>query len=197
MLLLGALFGRLSVFSYPGMTILDVAEPYLLRTVLKQMAETYGMMYLRFPRKEKGSYYKGTEELTIGKGAVVREGTDAAVIASGIEVKEALKAAEVLEEKGISVRVVDMFTIKPLDEELVLSCAEETGAVVTAENHNKIGDFGSAVAEVLLEQMPVPFKRVGVPDCFGEVGDKRFLSEKFGISAADIVSAAEEVIKRK
>ena len=79
----------------------------------------------------------------------------------------------------------------------MLSCAEETGAVVTAENHNKIGDFGSAVAEALLEQMPVPFKRVGVPDCFGEVGDKRFLSEKFGISAADIVSAAEEVIKRK
>lgn len=183
--------------TFPEMTILDVAEPYLLKTVLKQMAETYGVMYIRFPRKEKNCYYKGTEKLTIGKGAVVREGTDVTVIASGIEVKEALNAAETLEEKGISVRVVDMFTIKPLDEELVLSCAKETGAVVTAENHNKIGGLGSAVAEVLLERLPVPFKRVGVPDCFGEVGDKKFLSEKFGISAADIVSAVEDVIKRK
>lgn len=183
--------------TFPEMTVLDVAEPYLLKTVLRQMAETYGVMYIRFPRKEKTCYYKGTEELKIGKGAVVREGTDVTVIASGIEVKEALKAADILEEKGLSVRVVDMFTIKPLDEEMVLSCAKETGAVVTAENHNKIGGLGSAVAEVLLEQLPVPFKRVGVPDCFGEVGDKKFLAEKFGISAADIIFAVEEVTKRK
>ena len=90
-----------------------------------------------------------------------------------------------------------MFTVKPLDEELVLRCAGETGAIVTAENHNKIGGLGSAVAEVLAENGAVPFRRIGIPDCFGEVGDKKFLAEKFGITANDIAEAVREVIRRK
>lgn len=191
-------FEDMGIFrSFPGMIILDVAETYLLKEVLRQMAQTEGVMYIRFPRKGKTSYYQGTEQFTIGKGCIVREGTDASIIASGIEVEEALKAAELLEQEGIHVRVVDMFTVKPLDEELVLECARSTGAIVTAENHNKIGGLGSAVAEVLAEREAVPFKRVGVPDCFGEVGDKKFLAEKFGISAEHIAEAVKQVINRK
>lgn len=183
--------------SFPEMTILDVAEPHLLKKVLEQMAREYGVMYIRFPRKEKVCYYEENQEFTIGKGVVVKDGTDATVIASGIEVAEALRAAGELEEEGIHIRVVDMFTVKPLDEELVLACARETGAIVTAENHNKIGGLGSAVAEVLAEHAAVPFKRIGVPDCFGEVGDRRFLSDKFGISGKHIVEAVKHVIAGK
>ena len=183
--------------SFPGITILDVAEPCLLRKMLRSMAEEYGVMYIRFPRKGKTCYYEETQTFSIGKGVVVRDGADVTVIASGIEVPEAIRVAEELAEEGIQVRVVDMFTVKPLDEELVLACARETGAVVTAENHNQIGGLGSAVAEVLAENGAVPFKRVGVPDCFGEVGSLSFLSEKFGISGEAIKEAVREVLKKK
>lgn len=183
--------------SFPGITILDVAEPRLLHEMLRSMAKEYGVMYIRFPRKGKTCYYEETQTFTIGKGVVVRDGEDVTVIASGIEVPEAILAAEELEEEGIRVRVVDMFTVKPLDEELVTACARETGAVVTAENHNKIGGLGSAVSEVLAENAAVPFRRVGVPDCFGEVGSLSFLSEKFGISKNHIKEAVREVLKKK
>ncbi|MDO4273711.1 MAG: transketolase C-terminal domain-containing protein [Eubacteriales bacterium] len=183
--------------TFPDMTVLDVAEPHLLKAVLGMMAREYGVMYLRFPRKGNTEYYDDTQEFTIGKGVTVKEGTDVTVIASGIEVEEALAAAKELGEEGVSVRVVDMFTVKPLDEELVLKCAKETGGIVTAENHNKVGGLGSAVAEVLAENSPIPFKRVGIPDCFGEVGDKEFLSKKFGISKDNIQEAARDVLKRK
>lgn len=183
--------------SFPGITILDVAEPRLLHEMLRSMAEEYGVMYIRFPRKGKTCYYEETQTFSIGKGVVVRDGEDVTVIASGIEVPEAILAAEELEEEGIRVRVVDMFTVKPLDEELVTACARETGAVVTAENHNKIGGLGSAVSEVLAENAAVPFRRVGVPDCFGEVGSLSFLSEKFGISKNHIKEAVREVLKKK
>lgn len=183
--------------SFPGITILDVAEPRLLHEMLRSMAEEYGVMYIRFPRKGKTCYYEETQTFSIGKGVVVRDGEDVTVIASGIEVPEAILAAEELEEEGIRVRVVDMFTVKPLDEELATACARETGAVVTAENHNKIGGLGSAVSEVLAENAAVPFRRVGVPDCFGEVGSLSFLSEKFGISKNHIKEAVREVLKKK
>lgn len=183
--------------SFPEMTILDVAEPYLLEQVLKQMAQQYGVMYIRFPRKEKEEYYKGTENIEIGKGNIVRDGKDATVIASGIEVPAALAAAEILEKEGIRVRVVDMFTVKPLDRELVLQCAKDTGAIVTAENHNMYGGLGSAVAEVVAEEARVPFARVGVPDCFGEVGDKAFLAQKFGLTPEHIAEKVKKVIAEK
>lgn len=183
--------------AYPNITILDVAEPYLLREVIRQMAGTYGVQYIRFPRKEGMAYYTGEEEIRIGKGNTVREGSDATVIACGIETAWALEAAEKLERENIQVRVVDMFTVKPLDAELVIRCAKETGAIVTAENHNIHGGLGSAVAEVLAENCPVPLKRVGVRDQFGEVGNKAFLADKFQISSASIEKAVREVLKRK
>lgn len=183
--------------SYPEMTILDIAEPYLLQEIIKQMASTYGMMYIRFPRKAKDTYYEGTETFTIGKGNIVKDGTDLTIIASGIEVLYALQAAEELEKEQIHARVVDMFTIKPLDEELVVKCAKETGAIITAENHNIYGGLGSAVAEVVAEKCLVPFKRVGVPDVFGEVGNKAFLADKFQLTAEYIIKAAKETLAKK
>ncbi len=183
--------------AFPGMTILDVAEPYLLEQVLRQSAKEYGVYYIRFPRKEKTAYYLPDQEITIGKGNLLKDGTDATIIASGIEVAEALKAAEELEEEGLSIRVVDMFTIKPLDSALVEQCCRETGAIVTAENHNKIGGLGSAVAEVAAESGRVPFARVGVPDRFGEVGDRQYLMETFGITKDNIKEAVRRVIKEK
>lgn len=183
--------------SFPEMTILDVAEPTLLRSLLHKIAETYGMVYLRFPRKQVESYYEEGQKFQLGKGVVVHDGSDVTIIASGIEVYEAICVAEELKKEKISVRVVDMFTIKPLDNKLILACAEETGAIVAAENHNKIGGLGSAVAEVLAENMSVSFVRVGVPDCFGEVGSRDFLSHKFGISREHIMEAVRTVLRKK
>lgn len=183
--------------AYPNITIMDVAEPYLLCKVIKQMAATYGVYYIRFQRKEGIPYYVGDEKIEIGRGNIIKEGKDITVIASGIEVVWAMDAARKLQKENINVRVVDMFTIKPLDAELVMKCARETGAIVTAENHNVYGGLGSAVAEVLAENCAVPFKRVGVKDKFGEVGKKKFLADKLEISSEYIEQAIREVLKRK
>lgn len=183
--------------AYPNITIMDVAEPYLLCKVIKQMAATYGVYYIRFQRKEGIPYYVGDEKIEIGRGNIIKEGKDITVIASGIEVVWAMDAAKKLQKENINVRVVDMFTIKPLDAELVMKCARETGAIVTAENHNVYGGLGSAVAEVLAENCAVPFKRVGVKDKFGEVGKKKFLADKLEISSEYIEQAIREVLKRK
>jgi len=142
--------------SFPGLTILDIADTNLMLSAVGKMAETYGMFYVRFPRKGVINYYEEGTKFEFGKGMILREGTDISIIACGLEVQEALKAAGELERKGVSVQVVDMFTVKPIDRDLVIECAEKTGAVVTAENHNRIGGLGSAVAEVLVESCPVP-----------------------------------------
>lgn len=183
--------------SYPDITILDVADHTLLEYVLRIIYDTYGVVYLRFPRKGKNSYYLDNEEFSIGKGKILRDGPDATIIASGIEVIPALKAAETLEAIGINVRVVDMFTIKPIDVDLIIKCAKETGAIVTAENHNIIGGLGSGVAEVISENAPVPLCRIGVHDQFGEVGSLNYLSEKFHLNDTDIIEAVKKVIARK
>ena len=183
--------------SFPGMTILDVAEPSLLEAVLRETAASWGMVYIRFPRKGNTAWYLPEQTFSIGKGITVREGADVTLAASGVEVEASLKAAQLLEEEGIHARVIDLFTVKPLDEQLLLACCRETGAVVAAENHNLIGGLGSAVAEVIAEKGHVPFRRIGVPDCFGEVGDKQFLSKKFGITAEHIAQAAREVYREK
>ena len=160
------------------------------------MANTYGVMYLRFPRKGKTVYYSGTEEFQIGKGNIVRDGTDATVIACGIEVGYALEAAENLAKENIQVRVVDMFTIKPLDQELVIRCARETGAILTAENHNIYGGLGSAVAEVLAENCPTPMERVGMRE-YAESGPYEDLIVKYGLEEKTIADQVKKVIQRK
>ena len=136
-------------------------------------------------------------EFQLGKAVQLRDGKDRTSIASGIEGSEALGAAEVLAQEGIEARVIDMFTIKPIDAELIKQAAAETGAIVTCENHSVINGLGSAVAEVLVQNTPVPMEMVGVKDQFGEVGDEAYLKERFGLTAANIVEKAKAALARK
>lgn len=185
------------VRAFPEMTLLDCADAVMLKSLLHTMADTYGMMYLRFPRKATVNVYDEDSEFTIGKANLLREGTDVTIIACGMEVAEALQAAEELAAEGVSARVVDMFTIKPLDAEMVLESARRTGAVVTAENANYLGGLGSAVAETLGEHLPTPMERIGVKDLFGEVGTLDYLKKRFELTSGDIAAACRRVIARK
>lgn len=182
----------------PGVTIMEPSDGVMLQDLIRQMADSEGVQYLRFCRKETVKIYEEGSRFTIGKANIVREGTDATIITCGILVAEALKAAELLKDEGLNVRVVDMFTIKPIDAACILQCAAETGAIVTAENHQLIGGLSSAVAEVLAEnQMAVPFEKVGIMDEFGEVGDMNYLMERFRLTAPHIAAAVRKAAARK
>ena len=156
-----------------------------------------GVYYIRMARKEMPEIYTEDSTFTIGKGNVLRDGTDVTIVASGLMVAESIEAAKMLAERGISARVVDMFTIKPVDVQLLSECAQQTGAIVTAENHNIIGGLGSAVCEALAGTCPVPVECVGVHDRFGEVGPIDYLKKTFGLTAEDIASACVKAIGRK
>ncbi len=181
----------------PGMTIVEPTDGAMVRDLTRQAAKTYGMFYIRMNRLKVEKIYEEGSAFEIGKAVQLRDGQDATIIAAGREVIEVLKAAEELRAKGIQVRVLDMFTIKPIDQEAIIRAAKETGAVITAENHNIIGGLGSAVAEVLAEHCPVPLERVGVQDEFGEVGPVSWLKERFGLSAEYIVQKTEKALLRK
>jgi len=178
----------------PEMTVIVPTDSIMLKDIIKQLAELYGMFYIRLLRKNAIKIYKEGSTFEIGKAVKLKDGKDVTIIANGIMVAEALNAAHILEEKGISTRVIDMFTLKPIDKEEIIKCAKETGAIVTAENHNIINGLGSAVAEVLVENIP---ERIGVKDLFGEVGPVDYLKERFELSANDIVRKVEKVLKRK
>ena len=150
----------------PGATVIDVTDPTMLISVLRQCKDREGVKYIRVGRKNYARMYEDGSELPIGKAVELRDGTDAVIFACGIMVHEAMQAAAALEKEGISAAVIDMFTIKPLDVDCVLRWAEKTGAVVTAENHNRIGGLTSAVSEVLATQRPTPLEYVAVEDCF-------------------------------
>ena len=181
----------------PGATVIDVTDPTLLVSVLKQCVNRPGVKYIRVGRKQYAKVYEEGSELPIGKAVTLREGTDAVVFATGIMIHEAMKAAATLETEGLSVAVVDCFTVKPLDEEAVVSWAEKTGAVVVAENHNKFGGLYSAVTEVLAAKRPTPVGVVAVEDEFGEVGPQGYLQERFGLTAAHIVEQVKATVARK
>ncbi|MEA4914432.1 MAG: transketolase C-terminal domain-containing protein [Christensenella sp.] len=181
----------------PHVTIVEPSDPVMMRALVPQIAETYGVFYLRMPRKTVYQIYEEGSAFTIGKAEIIREGSDVTLIATGMEVIQALRAADQLAQEGISARVVDMFTIKPIDADCIKRCAAQTGAIVTCENENIIGGLGSAVAEVLVESKPVPMGRVGVADEFGEVGPQSYLEERFKLTAPFIVEKAKEVIARK
>lgn len=183
--------------SIPGMTVIEPADGMALRAAVRHMAKAYGNFYMRFGRRKMTRIYGPEEPLEIGKAKRLRDGKDAAVIACGIMVYEALKAAEALREEGIDITVLDMHTVKPIDRGAVMEAALRCGAVVTAENHNVIGGLGSAVAEVLGEYCPAPLERVGVRDTFGEVGSQEYLMEKFGLTAAGICIAVKKAMQRR
>ena len=172
----------------------DYAQTYALT---KQLAKQPEISYMRLIRKGFTTVYADGSDFEIGKGVTLRDGTDVTIIASGILVDEALKAEEALAAKGVSARVIDMHTWKPLDEELVIKAARETGAIVTAENHQVPCGLGSAVANVLVENCLVPQERVGIQNRFGQVGPQDFLMKEYNLTAEDIVAAAEKAIARK
>jgi len=183
--------------SIPEITIIELTDPVMVADVVRQVADTYGVHYLRMPRKNVMTVYEEGSAFEIGKGNVLLDGRDVTIIASGIMVAEALRAAQMLKEERISARVVDMFTVKPIDMELVERCARETRAIVTAENHNVYGGLGSAVSEAVCATYPVPVEMVGVKDQFGQVGTEDWLRKEYNLTAEEIVSAVKRVLPRK
>ncbi len=181
----------------PGSRILDISDGEMIYDIIKKTAYMDGFTYIRTPRKASRALYAEGSEFTIGKGIVVKEGSDVTIITSGIMVAEALEAAKLLSAQGISAAVIDMFTVKPLDEALVLEYAEKTGCIVTAENHNATGGLGGAVAELLAQKRPTVQEFIGVGQRFGEVGPMSYLKEQFGLTAEDIAEKARRAIARK
>lgn len=181
----------------PEMVIYEPVDGNQLKKALPQLLEHNGPVYLRMIRKYSENVINEDIAFKLGMASTLVEGSDATIFASGLMVRNSLEATAELKEEGIKVRLVNMHTIKPIDQEAVRKAARETGAIVTAENHNIINGLGSAVAEILVENDPVPMKRIGVKDHFGEVGTKEFLMEKYGMTARDIAKAVREVIKRK
>ena len=181
----------------PGITIIEPADVTMYKTAVKTMADTYGLFYMRSCRRKVMRIYCDDALFTVGKANILQEGSDIAIFACGIMVYEALMAGAALAEKGISAAVIDMHTIKPVDTQTIVAMAEKCGAVLTAENHNAMGGLGSAVAETLVENCPVPMERVGVFESFGEVGTQDYLQKRFGLTAQDIVDKAMKCIRRK
>lgn len=175
----------------PNMTVVVPADDVEARAATLAAADHVGPMYLRMARLASPTVHSADDyHFELGKGEVLREGTDLSIIACGMMVPRALEAAEKLSDEGIQARVVNMHTIKPLDEELVLNCAKTTGAIVTVEEASVIGGLGSAVAEVVSERCPVPVRRIGVMDRFGKSGNGNELLDEFGLSADHIVEVA-------
>lgn len=185
--------------SIPTATVIDPADYDQLASVTKGLVNVEGVSFTRFVRKDVIRVYDEGSEFEIGKGVVLHESDkdQATIITSGIMVDESLKAYEALQAEGISVRVIDMFTWKPLDEELVVKAAKETGAIVTAENHNTCCGLGSVVANCLAKNCPTVQEFVGVQDEFGQVGPQSFLMDTYGLRAANIVEAVKKAIARK
>ena len=185
--------------SIPETTVLDPADYDQLASITRQLVNVEGVSYTRFVRKGIIQVYGEGSEFEIGKGVVLHESDNdvATIITSGIMVDESLKAYEALQAEGINVRVIDMFTWKPLDEELVIKAAKETGAIVTAENHNVTCGLGSVVANCLAKNCPTIQEFVGVQDLFGEVGPQDYLMDRFGLRAANIVEAVKKAVSRK
>lgn len=181
----------------PDIVILEPSDNISLRALLPQVAYHSGSSYMRIDRKSSPVFYDEQESFELGKGKVVQDGTDLTIIAAGIiMVPEAQKAASMLAEEGVSAAVIDMHTIKPIDRDLILDYAEKTGLMITCENHQVIGGLGSAVAEVLSEQMPTPLRRIGVDGVFGQVGDLSFLKQHFGMNADHIYATCTDALKR-
>lgn len=181
----------------PNMMVVEPTDIVMLKNLMPQIANTEGMIYMRLVRKDVKKVYDEGSTFELGKAAVLSEGTDVTIIASGFCVSEAISAANILAEQGVSAGVINMFTWKPIDQEAILRAAANTGAIVTAENHNVINGLGSAVSEVLIRNKPVPVEMVGVNDEFGEVGPVSYLRERFGLTDTAIVEAALRAIQRK
>ena len=178
--------------SIPGMVVMSPADDVEAKAMVKAAYEHEGPVYMRFGRAAVPVIHEDDYKFEIGKGEVVKDGTDVAIIANGLLVAEAITAAQELAEAGINAMVINMATIKPLDEALVLEAAKKCGKVITCEEHSVMGGLGEAVAAVLAEKLPTPVKRIGVNDEFGHSGPAAQLLKQFGLCADNIVKVAKE-----
>ncbi len=181
----------------PGMIILNPADATESRLAVKAAIEHKGPVYLRFGRLAVPTIFDESYQFEIGKGVELEDGSDVTLIGTGLMVPETLEAKKILAEQGISARVINMASIKPIDKEIIIKAAKETGAIVTAEEHNVIGGLGSAVAEVLCESVPVPMLRVGTEDVYGKSGKPGILLEMYGLDAKTIAEKAKAAIALK
>lgn len=181
----------------PGMTVISPADPIETALATRAILEFDGPVYMRTGRSPARRVFADDHIFEIGKGQIVRDGTDVTIVACGVEVARAVEAAAILAGQGISARVVNMATIKPIDTVLLKRCAKETGAIVTAEDHNIHGGLGGAVAEAIAQTKPCPIEFVGVKDVFGASGEPEELAEAYGLGARHIAKAAERAIRRK
>lgn len=181
----------------PQMVCFEPTDATMLEKAVDQIIDYPGSVYVRLQRKKAEKVFDDSLNFELGKAITVREGKDVTLIASGIMVARAVEAAEHLKEEGVDARVVNIHTWKPIDKDAIVKCANETGAIVTCENHNVVNGLGSAVAEVVCQHSPVPMRFVGVKDEFGQVGKNAYLSEQYHITANDIVAAAKELVANK
>ncbi len=183
--------------SIAGITLVEPTDSVMVKWLVKKLAETYGVQYIRMNRKLSYGVFEEGSEFELGKAATLRDGTDVCIVASGIMVEVALKAADELQKEGISAAVLNTFTWKPMDEEALALYSKKCGCFVTAENHNVVGGLGSIVSSALAKTVPAPVEMVGIYDTFGEVGTEAFLRERFDLTPAAIVAAAKRAIARK
>ncbi len=176
----------------PNMTVLSTSDDVQTKWAVKEISKINGPVYLRLSRLATPIIYDENQKFEIGKAVQIGEGTDATIFATGVTVSEAIKAQEILENKGIKVRVVDIHTVKPIDKDMIIKCAKETKKLISVEDHNVIGGLGSAISEVLTEEYPVKLVRMGINDTFGKSGKAIELMQYFGITAENIV---EKVVK--
>lgn len=181
----------------PNMTVIVPADGMETKLAIRAAAAYKGPVYVRLGRNKVPSIFTEDYCFAIGKGCLLRDGSDITIIGTGLMTAQALAAADLLQEQGVSARVLHIATVKPLDEELIIAAARETGAVVTAEEHSIVGGLGGAVAELLSEYFPVPLKRVGIHDRFGLSGKAEELMKYFGLMPENLVEAAKEVLLKK
>ncbi|GHU43223.1 transketolase [Spirochaetia bacterium] len=180
----------------PHSTVIDISDGAMLEGIMRGAKDRPGLTYIRLTRKTYPAVYSKDHKFEVGKGEVLRDGSDITIIACGLMVGEAMKAAAGLTGKGINARVVDMYTVKPLDNELVLKCAKETGAIITSENHNIIGGLGDAVGSLILENgINCKVRKHGVREGFGSVGPQDYLQKHYGLTSEEIVKVALELSK--
>ena len=180
--------------SIPGMTVLNPSDGVSAKKAVEAAVAMDGPVYVRLGRAAVPFVYDEDMDFEIGKGLTVKEGSDVTIIATGIMVNEAIQAAEKLEAEGISARIIDIHTIKPIDEEIIIKAAKETKGIVTAEEHSVIGGLGSAVAEVTAKNAPAKIKMIGIQDRFGQSGKPDQLMKEYGLTADDIVAACKEIL---
>ena|SRR3989344_7631274 len=181
----------------PNMTVIVPCDGIETRSVIREIVKYKGPVYVRVARGKFPVILPEDYKFSIGKGVVVKDGKDATIIAAGLMVSHALEAAAILEKEGLNIRVINMSTIKPIDRELIINAAKETRAIVTCEEHSIIGGLGEAVAGVLAEECPVPMKRVGMQDVFGQSGTAEELLAHYALMPPDIAKAVREVIAKK